>query len=264
MDFLDPLTADFPSRNILPEEDEVAYELDMEQQYMARPSIEWESMFLDSLSSTRSVVLLCGKVGCCLKTSLVDGPCMGRISLPRLRQVSSDQESMLRKGNIVSSIHKGLYSTLVICVDDVPAQEQATAWVDTVLDACKATSVIIVGSFPGYRYKGTIDGSEQDQIFCLHTHPKHSKHACKPFPLGNLLSGIEAASMLYCELENIKGSAIIAIELSQCPRYDMVCNLGERIMSELGEIGLSQEAKQCIKRFTTQQYATSAELSVYV
>jgi len=264
MDFLDPLTADFPSRNILPEEDEVAYELDMERQYMAKPSIEWDSIFLESLPSARSVVLLCGNVGCCLQTALVDGPCIGRISMPRLRQVSSDQDSLGGKGNVTSSIHKGLYSTMVICVDDVPAQEQATAWVDTVLDACSATSVIVVGSFPGYRYTGTIDGSEQDQIFCLHTHPKHSKHACKPLPLGNLLSGIEAASMLYCELENVKGSAIIAIELSQCPRYDLACNLGEVIMSELGQNGLSQEAKECIKRFTTQQYATSAELSVYV
>jgi predicted ATP-grasp superfamily ATP-dependent carboligase len=264
MDFLDPLTADFPSRNILPEEDEVAFELHMEEQYVAKPSIEWDPIFLKSLPSTVSVVLLCGKVGCCIKSALVDGACMGRISLPRLRHVASAQESILGKGRIVSNIHKGLYSTLVICVEDVPAQEQATAWVDTVFDACRVSSVVVVGSFPGYRYKGAFDGSDQDQIFCLRTHSKPSGHACKPLPLGNLLSGIEAASMLYCELENIRASAIIAVELSQCPRYDMACSLGEVLMSELGEPGLSPEAKKCIKQFTTQQYATSADLSVYV
>lgn len=262
MDFSDPLTAEFPSRNILPEEDEVAYELHMEKQYLAKPSIDCELM--EHLPASRSIVLLYGKVGCCLKPALVDGTCIGSISVPTLSHIASDQDSTYGKGKIVSSIYKGLFSTLVICVEDVPAQEQATAWVDTVLDACGASSVIIVGSCPGYRYKGIFDGSEQDQIFCLHTHARRATHACKPLPLGNLLCGVEAATMLYCELENIKASALIAIELSQCPRYDMACNLGEALMSELGENGLSQEAKQSIKRFTTQQYATSADLSVYV
>jgi hypothetical protein len=70
--------------------------------------------------------------------------------------------------------------------------------------------------------------------------------------------------MLYCELENIRGSAIIAIELSQCPRYDLACDLAEIVMSEMGEHQLHEDAKDCIKRVTMRKYATSAELSVYV
>lgn len=264
MDFQDPITADFPSRNILPEEDEAAYERNMENQYLAKPEIELEPSFLEGLPSARSVVLLCGRVGSCLKNVLVDGSCKGKMYHPKLSHVAPGFESPYEKQKSTSYVYKGLYSTLVISVQDTPAQEQATTWVETVLCALNASSVVVVGSCPGYRYKGAFDGSEQDKIYSLHTFWQNNPQTCKPLPVGNLLSGIEAATMLYCELENIRASAYIVIELSQCPQYDLACNLGEMIMSELGQGELTVEAKECIKRFTMQQYATSAELSVYV
>lgn len=264
MDFVDPVTADFPSRNILPEEDEAAYALRMEEQYLSSPAIKCDPTFLENLPSQRTVVLLCGKVGSCLESILVDGACQGEISQNKISHNSLESGSSHRGRKMISKIYKGLYSTLVISIEDTPAQEQAMVWVDTVLDLCKPTSVIVVGSCPGYRYKGEFDGSEADQIFYMETQSKQGAHRCKPLPTGNLLCGIEGATMLYCELENIRGSAIIAIELSQCPRYDLACDLAEIVMSEMGEHQLHEDAKDCIKRVTMRKYATSAELSVYV
>jgi hypothetical protein len=268
---LDPITADFPSRNILPEEDEAAHNLDMKSQYVREPTIEMNEDLAASASQKEisRVVLLCGKAASCLEAALKEGHdnhAIGSISLPTLSYLPKDSECSHRTKPIVSSIFRGRHGDVVIVMPEMPVQEQAMAWVDGVFHRLSPGSVIVVGTCPGYRFKGDIDGAEKEKIYSLHTQgSKEYSKSAPPLPLGNLLRGIEAAVMIHCEARNIPASCIVAIEVSQSPRYEFVCEIGEVLMEYMGIVGgLQSDAKQSIKRTTMQKYAASADMSVYV
>lgn len=268
---LDPITADFPSRNILPEEDEAAYNLDMKSQYVRKPTVEISEELSASLSQKEisRVVLLCGKAASCLEGALKEGQdntAIGSISLPTLSYLPKDSECSHRTKPIVSNIYRGRHGDVVISMPEMPVQEQAITWVDGVFQRLSPGSVIVVGTCPGYRFKGDIDGADKEKIYSLHTQSskEHSKSA-PPLPLGNLVRGIEAAVMIHCEVANLPASCIIAIEVSQSPRYEFVCEIGEVLMEYMGVAGgLQSDAKLSIKHSTMQKYAVSADMSVYV
>eukprot|EP00889_Picochlorum_renovo_P006806 jgi/Picre1/33836/NNA_001315.t1 len=260
MDF-DPLTADYPSRNITLEDDEAAYNLNMKEIYVQEPTI---AMGDGSQGDCNRLVVLCGTSASCLEETVVDGEAIGTITMPVLSygSIRSDTVASSRKG--VSKVYRGMYSDIVICMETCPSQEQAVAWTECVMGFFKPSSVVVVGSTPGYQFKGEIDGSN-GELLCSVRSSACVKSADAPeLPLGNVLGGIEAALMLHCELQNIPAQGIIVIEIAQCPKYDLLCELGGALMSVLGQNStLGREAKAVIKKSAARKYASSADLSVY-
>lgn len=259
MDF-DPVTADYPSRNITLEDDEAAYNLNMKELYVQEPTVAMVNGFHGECDR---LVVLCGTSATCLEETVVDGLPIGSITMPVLSYGSVRSDSMpARQG--VSKVYKGLYSDVVISMETCPSQEQAVAWTECVMRYFKPSSVVVVGSTPGYQFKGDIDGSNGELICSVHSSACAQKAEVPELPLGNVLGGVEAAIMLHCELQNISAQGIIVIEISQCPTYDLVCELGGALMVVLGHEGaLGREAKAAIKKSAARKYASSADLSVY-
>jgi hypothetical protein len=246
--FGDPITADYPSRNISLEEDLAASKENVAEKVVEAPVIN-----IDQDVIGKALVVLCGKIGSCLESSLVHGPCIGRIRGP----------------SGTCEVHRGLNGMSVVAANVAP--EYSVAWTNAVLAAVKPSAVYVVSGMTAYNFRGAFDGESTDHhIYCLHTNRDREisgaaqSTTTSPLPSGNLLDGLGAAVMLQAEVDSVPSSAIIAVELSRTPRYDLVCSLGDTLMSLLDRRGLSMSERDRIKQSCNNQFAASADLSVYV
>lgn len=254
------MTADYPSRNITLEDDEAAYNLNMKEMYLQEPTIV---MGDGSHGDCNRLVVLCGTSASCLEETVVEGEAIGTITMPVLSYGSVRSDTMPSRQGL-SKVYRGLYSDIVICMETCPSQEQAVAWTECVMGFFKPSSVVIIGSTPGYQFKGEIDGSNGELICSVPSSACVESADVPELPLGNVLGGIEAALMLHCELENIPAQGIIVIEIAQCPKYELLCELGGTLMSVLGHKSkLGHQSKAAIKKSAARKYASSADLSVY-
>lgn len=83
-------------------------------------------------------------------------------------------------------------------------------------------------------------------------------------PRGNILSGLCAATLQYVDIRKIAYAAIVGVQMTQSPRYELVSAIGDAVLKHVSKEGLSKEKKNAIKNCIEQQYQSSADFSVYI
>ena len=259
-DDLDPITADGPSRNIGPEEDLEAFKANVAETLLERPIVELD----DGDVVGRDLVVLSSALGECLASFLVDGAPAGRITYNAAASTSALEGtgSALGCKKMASRVYRGRHGATVIVGDVAP--ERAVAWTSGVFEALAPTSVVVVSGIAGFNFRGAFDGeSTEHGIFCLHVN-KGVPAVAPLLPNTSLLDGIGAAVMLQAECDGVPASAVVAVELTRSPREDVVCSVGDTLVSLLQDRRLVPDEAAMIKKACAAKYAASADLSVYV
>ncbi len=259
-DSLDPITADAPSRTIGVEEELRYSKANADKQVTAAPVVELE----DAEVVGGDLVILQSALGECLAPALVDleASPAGRVTATTLSVAPSTSTS----ATTTSLMYRMSGGPTVIIARVAP--ERSVAWTSAVFAALRPASVFVVCGIPRYSFRGTVDAeSTRDSIFCLHVNKKAnddgSPDSAPLLSNANLIDGLGAAAMLQAECEGLAASAVIAVELTRSPREEMVCGVGDVLLSLLEDRRMTPGEAAAIRKTCASKFAASADLSVY-
>lgn len=264
----DPLTGDFPSRNILAEEDEFAISRNLKSLYSVEPLLSLEDGVSLETSVSKKLLLLVGKAASCLNSFLLgegrDGTRVGSISMPCLPKTAVELVGDDEKKHVATVSTTG-GRDVVICMEKAVDQEQALSWSTFVFDQLQPKAIVIVGSLDAYMFRGCFDGARDEMVYKVTTAGYHSNAADIPLlPTGNLLHGVEAAMVNMADLHGLPAVCLVGISTNQCPTYGLVSKLASAALQEMAFEALRVDEKKHLQQILQQRYISSADISVYV
>lgn len=219
----DPLTADFPARNLLEEEEEAA------RSFAALYDVQPILQLTSKLPAEAVVLCLFGSPHFLLHVF--------QSVLPTLKEIGTVQVPSIHpseKDNIARVFSSA--DLIIVSSASQLAPEQGHAWARRVLEhISRPKSVIIACTLPMMEYRGPGIATEQDLIFSINTTGYQDGHCLPPsMPSGTLVGGLPAALLQYCQVENIKGAIIAGIQAVQVPHSQFLANFGSIVCSVIG------------------------------
>ncbi|KAK9866447.1 hypothetical protein WJX84_008791 [Apatococcus fuscideae] len=212
MDF-DPLTADFPERLEVDEEQEA---LAQTQPETHSPLVLWSSNMVaelqDSTLAVSQLVIGCSTDWLALLRLVPNKlEIVGSIILANHSLASSCLHPNLKDSTCLLVRAVGQPSLLVLCQYPVP-DEQAVLWAETLYAHIKPEQTLIFASQPSRSF--SIHNSEDPCCYALMTDRARSRASGKcrvpGLPAGQLLTGLPAALLSLCQVRQLEATMLVS------------------------------------------------------
>lgn len=106
------------------------------------------------------------------------------------------------------------------------------------------------------------NGENEDHVYMMGT--SSVDQPCPQLPTGTMISGVAAAIMQRCDVEHISVAFLVGIQITQCPRHELVISMGEALVKHVNGSTLTKDHKNDIIQVIDNKYQSSANSSVYV
>uniref|UniRef100_A0A3B3ZY31 Proteasome assembly chaperone 1 n=1 Tax=Periophthalmus magnuspinnatus TaxID=409849 RepID=A0A3B3ZY31_9GOBI len=125
---------------------------------------------------------------------------VGHVSLWNERTVHSEDTTC------VLHRHRESHQVLVCQVDCFVAEDQLFQWTEQVLGSLDASQVTVLSDCPAAEYQSPQPLGPDPCLRSLHTSAWSEPICCPPVELPNLVSGLPAAVVSFCQLHNISAA----------------------------------------------------------
>ncbi|CAL5230003.1 g13442 [Coccomyxa viridis] len=252
----DPLTGHFPSRTLIDEEEEREAQ-QWAGRYATPPQLKWHE---DAQAHLKGQVLpadilivatspaACALLERCLQST---SQVVGSLWQPEILQEAPVALRALVEGPAGrDAATQLLYSprdrtAVALCSSLIPP-ERAAAWVEGMLSHVEAQHAVVVASLPAREYIGVGDPTQESLQYVLESTAATGSctHGLPYLPTGNLVSGLPAALMSCCQVQQRAATLLLSVDASPMPDSSCIQAIARALTKLLSSLGAAELAAQ--------------------
>uniref|UniRef100_A0A7S0RPI1 Proteasome assembly chaperone 1 n=1 Tax=Chlamydomonas leiostraca TaxID=1034604 RepID=A0A7S0RPI1_9CHLO len=222
MDIFEYSEVNYPSRTVQQDEEEAA--VSTAPANLDLPVTLWNAqlrakLFPDGIV-VGAVVVATTRASCALLNHAFPGKqVLGSLVLPEVPMRGLTLPHSLRNRTCTIYVVPGPSPALLVACQYDVAAERAHAVCTALLGEVCPEQVVVVGSLRAEAYRGAGDASQEALVFRLATaqQPSSSQpagpHPVPTLPTGNVVGGLPAAILSYCQVRGMSGQLVVDVEM---------------------------------------------------